>query len=63
MNFRSKNEEEFYQILVEIFPHTHIEHDYYLGRGLMLDFYIGTPNKIGFEVDGSQHYLYNFLVS
>jgi hypothetical protein len=61
MKFRSKNEEEVYNLLVEIFPHTFIQHDYNVGGGLMLDFYIDVPCRLGFEVDGAQHFDYNSM--
>ena len=59
MKFRSKNEEDFYNILREVMPRCIVKHDYNLGGGLKLDFYIESPCKIGFEVDGAQHYSFN----
>lgn len=58
-SFRSKLEEDCFEILEELFPNVVIEHDYHIGHGLKLDFYIRSSVPVAVEVDGPQHTSYN----
>jgi hypothetical protein len=57
--FRSKNEQVTHSALTRLYPNCVIEHDYYIGDGLYVDFLVRSTFKIGIEVDGEQHYAFN----